>query len=63
MLTAAEAGQALGLGHRTILKYIAEGHLPAIKQRKGLRYSWRIKKDDLVQFAEQHKIPINLPEN
>lgn len=53
MLTTKEAAKRLGLNHKTLLSYIREGKIPAIKysERKIL-----IEEEEIQKFIENSRI-------
>lgn len=57
MVTAAQAGEIIGVSRVTIWNYVTDGRLPA--ERIGIRQEISIKLDDLRDFAQLHNYPFD----
>ena len=56
-LTAAQAGEAIGLSHQAIRNHVEAGRL--IARRHGIRRSVRVDVGDLRTFAQKYNYRIN----
>jgi hypothetical protein len=63
MYTCREAAKILGVAPNTIHGYVSRKDHPLKAARRGIRHDIRIREDDLIKFAEQWGMMINLPSN
>ena len=61
MYTAKEAAQALMVQPMTIRRYTKLPEKPLKAQRRGRRGDFVIREDDLIEFAHQHGMALELP--
>ena len=47
VMTAAQAGSYLGIGHGQIIALIKDGTIPALNVSKARRPVWRVRREDL----------------
>mgnify|MGYP001021332652 CR=1 FL=1 len=58
-LSTTEAAKVIGVHTTTVYRYCKSGLLPAV--RRGVRNDYRIRPDDLRNFAQEHNLPFDLP--